>query len=258
MFIDTHAHIDGIEFDDDRLQVIARAREAGAKAIFIPAIDAASTLRITRLCKEHPQFLYPMAGLHPEEVSSEWRKQVAEVKAVAPKEMIAVGEVGLDFYWTRENEKAQVEAFMAQVEWAMEEGLPLMIHCRKAQNEMVELLRPYEKELRGVFHCFAGNDKEAAQLLSFPGFALGVGGVSTFKKSHLPEVLPAAVPLNRIVLETDSPYMAPVPHRGTRNEPAFVSCVAMRLAEAYGVSLEQLEQETTTTAIELFLNKKGE
>lgn len=252
MFIDTHAHIDGPEFDGDRNETIARAREAGAEAIFLPAIDAASTRRIAELCHAQKGFLYPMAGLHPEEVKDDWQNQLAEVKAAATDEMIAVGEVGLDFYWTRENEKAQVAAFMAQVEWALECRLPLMIHCRKAQNEMVNLLRPYEKELTGVFHCFTGNETEAAQLLAFPGFVLGVGGVLTFKKSHLPEVLPAAVPLSRVVLETDSPYMAPIPHRGTRNEPAYVAHVAQRMAEAYGISRSELEQTTTLTAKKLF------
>jgi len=156
-----------------------------------------------------------------------------------------VGEVGLDYYWSREFEKEQLEAFEEQVRWAVEYQLPLMIHCRKAQNEMVTIIKKYQKDLPGgVFHCFTGNEHEAAELLQFDKFVLGIGGVSTFKKSHLPEVLPAVVPLDRIVLETDAPYMAPVPKRGERNEPAFVAYVLKRLAEAYGVSEEEVAQTT--------------
>ena len=144
-------------------------------------------------------------------------------------------------------------AFEEQVKWAIELRLPLMIHCRKAQNEMVALLRPYERELvGGVFHCFTGNAREAEQLLSFPGFVLGVGGVSTFKSSHLREDLPKSVPLDRLVLETDSPYMAPVPHRGQRNESALVAEVAKTLALAYGVALEELAMRTTANALRVF------
>lgn len=158
---------------------------------------------------------------------------------------IAIGEVGLDFYWDRTFEREQLLAFEAQVEWAVEAQLPLMIHCRKAQNELVHILKKYESRLSGgVFHCFTGNQKEAEQLLQFKRFALGIGGVLTFKSSHLREDLPASVPLERIVLETDSPYMAPVPHRGERNESAFVHLVLEKLAEVYGVSADRVAQVT--------------
>ena len=158
---------------------------------------------------------------------------------------IAIGEIGLDFYWSREFEKEQLEAFEEQVKWAVELQMPLMIHCRKAQNEMVSILKKYKDQLPGgVFHCFTGNELEAKELLQFDGFVLGIGGVMTFKKSHLPEVLPKVVPLDRIVLETDAPYMAPVPHRGKRNEPAFVTLVMQKLAEVYGVSEAEVERQT--------------
>ena len=161
--------------------------------------------------------------------------------------------MGLDFYWSREFEQEQMLAFEEQVKWSVETRLPLMIHCRKAQNEMVHLLKRYARELPGgVFHCFTGNENEAAELLQFDNFVLGIGGVSTFKKSHLPEVLPAAVPIDRIVLETDAPYMAPVPHRGQRNEPAFVALVLQRLAEAYGVTPEELSRQTNDTVARVF------
>ena len=249
-FVDTHCHLDGEEFDLDRAEVMQRAREAGCKAIFLPAIDFATSQRILTLSEQYPDWLYPMVGLHPEEVRADWREQLEQIKvlihhpsSVSP--LIAIGEVGLDFYWSREFEKEQLEAFEVQVQWSVETQLPLMIHCRKAQNEMVAILKRYKDQLPGgVFHCFTGNELEAKELLQFDRFVLGIGGVSTFKKSHLPEVLPAVVPLNRLVLETDAPYMAPVPKRGERNEPAFVAYVLKKLAEAYQVSEEEVETAT--------------
>ncbi|MBQ9357118.1 MAG: TatD family hydrolase [Prevotella sp.] len=251
-YIDTHAHIDGKEFDADRSEVLQRAREAGCVAIGLPAIDLESSKRVLQLAEEHKGFLYPMVGLHPEEVKADWQEQLDAIHSLlisTLKPQLSIGEVGLDFYWSREFEKEQLEAFEQQVEWSVETGLPLMIHCRKAQNEMVALLRRYEGRLPGgVFHCFTGNEREAEELLRFPGFVLGIGGVSTFKSSHLPQVLPAVVPLDRIVLETDSPYMAPVPCRGQRNEPALVTHIISRLAQAYGISEEELALHTSRNA----------
>ena len=261
--IDTHCHLDGEEFNADREEVMARAREAGVGKVFLPAIDLATSQRILTLCQQYPGFLYPMVGLHPEEVRSDWRDQLLAISnlllAISQKptansqQPIAIGEVGLDFYWSREFEKEQLEAFEEQVRWSVETRLPLMIHCRKAQNEMVAILKKYAKDLPGgVFHCFTGNELEAAELLQFEGFVLGIGGVLTFKKSHLPEVLPKVAPLDRIVLETDAPYMAPVPMRGQRNEPAYTRYVMTRLAEAYGVSEDEVETRTTATVTRVF------
>ena len=214
-------------------------------AIGIPGINLQSLDTVIDVCHRYPNYCYPMLGLHPEDVKADWREVLERIKAAITPEVIAIGEVGLDYYWSREFEKEQLEAFEEQVRWAVELQLPLMIHCRKAQNEMVAIIKKYQKDLPGgVFHCFTGNEHEAEELLQFDRFVLGVGGVSTFKKSHLPEVLPAVVPLDRIVLETDAPYMAPVPKRGERNEPAYVAYVLKRLAEAYGVSEEELAQKT--------------
>lgn len=243
--IDTHCHIDGEEFDEDREAVITRAREAGVCKVMVPAIDLASSERIIKLCSQYPDYLYPMVGLHPEEVRVDWREQLAAIKSHLEPGIIAIGEVGLDFYWSREFEGEQQEAFEEQVRWSVETQLPLMIHCRKAQNELVAILKKYEKELPGgVFHCFTGNEIEAQQLLQFDRFVLGIGGVLTFKKSHLPEVLPKVVPLDRIVIETDAPYMAPVPMRGKRNEPAFTQYVLQKLAESYGINEKALAEKT--------------
>ena len=253
MFVDTHCHLDGEEFQTDREAVMQRAREAGCGAIFLPAIDLPSSERIVSLCQQYPNYLYPMVGLHPEEVRADWREQLAQIKSILPSPILAIGEVGLDFYWSREFEHEQLEAFEEQVKWSVETRLPLMIHCRKAQNELVAILKRYAGELPGgVFHCFTGNEKEAEELLQFERFVLGVGGVLTFKKSHLPEVLPQVVPLNRIVLETDAPYMAPVPMRGQRNEPAYVRYVLQRMAQAYGINEDELAAHTNENVERVF------
>ena len=251
--IDTHTHLDAEEFDEDRAEAFARAREAGIGKVFLPAIDVKTTHAVLALSREYPGYAYPMIGLHPEEVKADWKEQLAELRKMQISDFIAIGEIGLDYYWSREFEHEQLEAFEEQVKWAIETRLPLMIHCRKAQNEMVHLLRQYQKDLPGgVFHCFTGNQKEAEELLSFDNFVLGIGGVSTFKSSHLREDLPAVVPMNRIVLETDSPYMAPVPFRGKRNESAFVVEVLKTLAKAYGVSEEEFAKQTNETVERVF------
>lgn len=251
--IDTHTHLDAEEFDEDRAEAFARAREAGVGKVFLPAIDVKTTHAVLALSREYPGYAYPMIGLHPEEVKADWKDQLAELRKMQISDFIAIGEIGLDYYWSREFEQEQLEAFEEQVKWSVETRLPLMIHCRKAQNEMVHLLRQYQKDLPGgVFHCFTGNQKEAEELLSFDNFVLGIGGVSTFKSSHLREDLPAAVPMNRIILETDSPYMAPVPYRGKRNESAFVIEVLKTLAKAYGVNEEEFAEQTNKNVESVF------
>ena len=250
--IDTHCHLDGEEFADDLEQVVARAREAGVQAIGVPGIDLKSCATVMALCRRYPDYCFPMLGLHPEEVKDDWKDVL---NAIAPqlREVVAIGEVGLDFYWSREFENAQLQAFEEQVRWSVETRLPLMIHCRKAQNELVTILKRYKDDLPGgVFHCFTGNTIEAQELLQFDRFVLGIGGVLTFKKSKLPETLLEAVPLERIVLETDAPYRAPVPMRGQRNEPAFVAHVMRKLAEVYGVSEETVDEVTTGNVQRIF------
>lgn len=250
--IDTHCHLDGEEFAEDLEAVIARAREAGVEAIGVPGIDLKSCKTVMELCRRYPDYCFPMLGLHPEEVRDDWKEVL---NAIAPmlSEVLAIGEVGLDFYWCREFEETQLQAFEEQVRWSVEMRLPLMIHCRKAQNEMLHILKRYKEELPGgVFHCFTGNTIEAQELLQFDHFVLGIGGVLTFKKSKLPETLLEAVPLERIVLETDAPYMAPVPMRGQRNEPAFVAHVRRKLAEVYGVSEETVDRVTTANVQRIF------
>lgn len=272
--VDTHTHLDGEEFDEDRAEVIMRAKEAGVGMVFLPAIDVKTSEAVLKLSHEYPGYAYPMIGLHPEEVKADWKEQLKKIEAILDAHLtavdglngikyksdyIAIGEIGLDFYWSREFEKEQLETFEKQVEWACETGLPLMIHCRKAQNEMLHILRKWKDKLPGgVFHCFTGNQQEAKELLEYDNFVLGIGGVSTFKSSHLREDLPAAVPLERIVLETDSPYMAPVPYRGKRNESAFVVQVMKTLATAYGVSEEEVAKVTNQNVERVFGVKTGQ
>lgn len=272
--VDTHTHLDGEEFDEDRSEVILRAKEAGVGMVFLPAIDVKTSEAVLKLSHEYPGYAYPMVGLHPEEVKADWKEQLKKIEAILDEHLtavdglngikyksdyIAIGEIGLDFYWSREFEKEQLEAFEKQVEWSCETGLPLMIHCRKAQNEMLHILRKWKNKLPGgVFHCFTGNQQEAKELLEYDNFVLGIGGVSTFKSSHLREDLPAAVPLERIVLETDSPYMAPVPYRGKRNESAFVVQVMKTLATAYGVSEEEVAKVTNQNVERVFGVKTGQ
>lgn len=254
-FTDTHTHLDGEEFVNDLPDVVQRAKDAGVARVLIPAIDLKSVDSVVKLCHNYPGYAYPMIGLHPEEVKADWESVLHEMRKIldSNSDFIAIGEVGLDYYWSREFEKEQLMAFEEQVKWAVETQLPLMIHCRKGQNEMVTILKKYENDLPGgVFHCFTGNQKEAEQLLQFDKFVLGVGGVLTFKSSHLREDLPAVVPLERIVLETDSPYMAPVPHRGERNESSYVKQVLEKLAEVYSVSQEIVAETTENTVRRIF------
>ncbi len=287
-YIDTHCHLDGEEFNNDRDAVVQRAREAGCTAIFLPAIDLPSCHTVLETCRQYPGYCYPMLGLHPEEVRADWRDQLSEIRKclntsltshLAPRTspVIAIGEVGLDFYWSREFEQEQLLAFEEQVRWSIELRLPLMIHCRKAQNEMVSILKRYKDQLPGgVFHCFTGNAQEARQLLEFDRFVLGIGGVLTFKKSNLPATLAPTVvsgsaadgdistptvvsgsaadgvPLERLVLETDAPYMAPVPMRGQRNESAYIRHVITRLAEAYHVTEDDICRQTTANVRRVF------
>jgi TatD DNase family protein len=262
-FVDTHAHLDGEEFGEDRAEVVARAKAAGVAAILIPGVDLSSIGSVMQVCRNFPGYCYPMVGLQPEEVKDDWQEVLQQMHEALttnsalpdddPLRYIAVGECGLDFYWSREFEQQQLDAFEQQVKWSIAFRLPLMIHCRKAQNEMLELMKPYASELPGgVFHCFTGNQKEAQAFLRLDRFYLGVGGVSTFKSSHLREDLPAAVPLSRLVIETDSPYMAPVPHRGKRNESAFAREVLQNLANAYGVTAEVMARVTNENVTRIF------
>lgn len=257
MYIDTHTHIYCEDFNADRHEALRRAREAGARALLLPNIDAASIAPMLALCEAYPQFCYPMMGLHPTELPTEGTTRVLDLMEQElqdhPGRYIAIGEVGLDFYWDRSREEEQKQVFQRQLEWAVRFNLPLVIHSRSAHRELVEALLPQANKVRGIFHCFSGSREEATDLLTrFPHFMLGIGGVLTFKKCKLPDTLSQAVPLSRIVLETDSPWLAPTPHRGKRNEPAYIPLIIDKLSEIYQVAPDTIAQATTHNATTIF------
>lgn len=255
-FIDTHTHLYTEEFDTDRNEVVERAVQAGARALLLPNIDEASIGRMMQMCAEYPGLCFPMMGLHPTELPADpWpllRNMQQRLEDPAHP-FVAIGEVGIDLYWDSSRREEQIETFRCQAEWAVRLGLPLMVHSRSAHRELVDTLLPMKDELTGVFHCFGGSAEEAHELLStFDGFRLGIGGVLTFKKSKLPAVLHAEVPIDRIVVETDSPYLAPSPHRGTRNESAHIPLVLEKLADIYSLPLQSVERQLLDNTLNTF------
>lgn len=261
MFIDTHTHIYGEEYDADREQVISRAVEAGAQKLLLPNIDEASIGPMTALCAAHPGLCHPMMGLHPTELPEHPHQLLDRMERLLEAEghpYVAIGEVGIDLYWDDTRREEQTDTFRRQAEWAVKYRLPLMIHTRKAHRELVDTLRPLSGDLSGVFHCFSGSREEAAELLRlFPGFCLGIGGVVTFKNAKLPATLRDAVPLSRIVTETDAPYLTPTPHRGERNEPAYIPLITRKIAEVYDRPTEDVERQLIENALRIFPRIKG-
>lgn len=253
--IDTHSHLFTEEFDRDLPEVIRRAQEAGVSRIYMPNIDSSTIESLLRVCKEYPGYCFPMLGLHPTSVSDDYRGHLDAMKRLLDNpdySFVAIGEVGLDLYWDKTYQKEQEDAFRIQIEWAIAYQLPLIVHCRSAFKEMYELLLPYKgRQLKGIFHSFSGTVEEAEKLLSFDGFMLGINGTLTFKKSELPHVL-SQLPLERIVVETDSPYLTPVPYRGKRNESAYIKYTLQRLAEVYGKRVEEMAEITQNNALKLF------
>lgn len=251
--IDTHAHLYDEAFREDVAEVVARAKGIGVEKVFLPNIDETSWPGMLRLCASWQGIFYPMCGLHPTEVRADYAEVLDRMEARRKDAaFIGIGEVGLDLYWDRTFEREQKDAFVRQVEWAKDWHLPLMIHSRSAHAELVDLLSPYcSKGLTGVFHCFSGTVEEARDLLAFDGFMLGINGVLTFKKSALPEVL-RQVPLARVVVETDAPYLAPVPFRGKRNESAYLYNILGVLAEVYGLPVEAVAEKTAENALKTF------
>ena len=253
--IDTHSHIFSEEFNEDLSEVIARAKEIGVEKIFMPNIDDTSVEDMLNVCQAYPDYCFPMVGFHPTSVEGpDAIYKVREMKKhlVEGHPYIAVGEVGLDLYWDKTWLKEQQLILDEQIQWALEWNLPLVIHCREAFPELFQVLEPYKHtELTGVFHSFTGTVDEARELMDYSRFMIGINGVVTFKKSILPEVL-QEVPLTKLVLETDSPYLAPVPFRGKRNETSYVKRVAMKLAELYGMEIGEVERQTTENALKVF------
>ena len=252
-FIDTHAHLDGEEFSADREQVVARARVAGAAAVLVPAINAASEQSIAALCSAYPGFVWRMMGLHPEEVHDDWRDALEQLRPLLDvRPCVAVGEIGIDLYWDATFRDQQVEALDTQLHWCVDKGIPFIIHCREALDEILWVMDNFGEPLpQGVFHCFAGTPGDVDRVRKRGDFYFGVNGVVTFKKSTIPPLLPV-IGLDRLLLETDAPYLAPVPHRGKRNESAFMAAVRDCVANCLGVAPDAVNAATEANAVRLF------
>lgn len=254
--IDTHSHIFSEEFVEDLPEVIARAREVGVSHIFLPNIDDTSIDAMLDVCNRYPDYCFPMLGFHPTSVDGAASiEKVRDMKKllVEGHPYKAIGEVGMDLYWDKTWLREQQQVLDEQIQWALEWNLPLVLHCREAFPALFEVLEPYKHSgLTGIFHSFTGTEDEAAELMAYSNFMVGVNGVVTFKKSTLPEVLKKIIPLERLVLETDSPYLAPVPFRGKRNETAYVKRVAVKLSELYEVEIGRVEQQTSENALKVF------
>ena len=253
MFIDTHTHLFAEEFDLDRNEMIQRAKNAGISKLILPNIDASTIARLNKTVSENPEICFPLLGLHPCSVNENYMADLKIIReAINKNKPIGIGECGIDLYWDKTFLTQQKQALKIQAEWAKELKLPLIIHARESFQEIFEVLDGINDEnLTGIFHCFTGTEKEVEKILHYGGFKLGIGGVVTYKTSHLPALLPS-VDLKNIVLETDSPYLPPVPYRGKRNESVYLIKVAEKLAEIYQLPLEKIEEITSRNAMELF------
>ena len=260
MLIDTHSHIYDEAFDGDRNAVVERAKECGVERIVLPAIDGESNERLFDMCRKFGDYVVPLMGLHPTSVNDNprWREELAEVERLLTtppqgvERFYGVGEIGLDLYWSRDWQAEQEEAFRAQLELALKYDLPVVIHTRDAWEEMAAIVEAYAgRGLRGVFHAFSADVAMYERLRKSGDFLFGVGGVVTFKKSALAEVV-KAMRLEELVVETDAPYLTPVPHRGTRNESSYVRFVAEKIAELKALSYEVVAEQTTANAKRIF------
>lgn len=267
--IDTHCHIDEEAFAADREEVIARQRESGVEAMIVPGVNVASVGTVMEVCHAHHGYCYPALGLHPEDVKADWETQLAVVEQAVRThrdELVAIGEIGLDYYWDKTFKEEQQEVLRRQLQLARELDLPVILHNREATEDILRIVRETVNvkapngKLNGVFHCFNGSKETAQQILDM-GFYLGIGGVLTFKNCKLGEQLAAieeesrnleGMLIDRLVLETDAPYMAPVPHRGERNESRFMIHVAERLAQVFGCTVGEIIYATNANARRLF------
>ena len=249
---DTHTHLYAEQFDEDRVEAIQRAIDLGVSRFFIPAIDSQTTKAMFSLEKQFPKEIFLMMGLHPTHVKENYKEELQHVKQWLDKRnFYAVGEIGMDLYWDKTFVKQQQEAFKQQILWAKEKNLPIVIHCRDAFDEVFEVLEEMKDDkLYGIFHCFTGNLEQAKKAISY-NMKLGIGGVVTFKNGKIDQFL-NEIPLQNIVLETDSPYLAPTPYRGKRNESSYLVNVAEKLATIYQVSLEEIAKITTANSKEIF------
>lgn len=252
--IDTHTHLYHKQFDGDRSEIIKHAIQLGVKKFFLPNIDTDSISGMQALTQEFPSVCYAMYGLHPGNLEDNYQEQLNSIHEILLKNKetaIAVGEIGLDLFWRKDNLPQQLDAFEQQINWALELNLPIVIHSRDALVECLELVEKYSsKGLRGVFHCFGGSVEEANRIFN-AGFYVGIGGTSTYKTSTLADVL-RVINRERVILETDAPFLPPVPHRGKRNEPSFLPLVANLISACWGLTVRETAEITTSNALTLF------
>lgn len=250
---DSHAHIYLKEFDADRREVMLRCEEAGVQKIYMPNIDHTSIDNMLEWEAKYPNQCLAMMGLHPCSVKNDFEKELYLVENwLSKRKFAAIGEMGTDLYWDKTFWEQQQEAFAIQVSWAKRYELPIVIHCRESIDETIAMVEQYHDEkLKGVFHCFTGTIEQAKRIVKL-GFYLGLGGVSTFKNGGLDKIIPE-LDVNTLLLETDSPYLSPGPHRGKRNEPSYIPIIATRVAELLGISLEDLQTATSVNAQNLFV-----
>ncbi|MDR1847571.1 MAG: TatD family hydrolase [Bacteroidales bacterium] len=254
-FIDTHSHLYEEAFSQDITQVIEKAKENGVSKIFLPNIDIQSIESMMRLAKSDSCF-ETMMGLHPTSVTQNVETELQTIKSHLqnPNSFIGIGEIGIDMYWSSQWQTEQIFAFEQQMKWSLDFNLPVVIHNRSAFDLIISSLKSINsKKYKGIFHCFSGTIKEAEQIIEM-GFLLGIGGILTFKNSELQNVI-KQIPLSNLVLETDSPYLAPVPYRGKRNESSYISLIAQKLADIKGITLAEVANTTTTAALQVFRSK---
>ena len=252
MITDTHTHLYSEQFDEDRNEMILRAKNAGVSRFFIPAIDSSTSEAMFQLEKNYPKDVFLMMGLHPTSVGENYKEELEFVKNwIDKRPFFAIGEIGIDLYWDKSFLKQQQEAFKTQIQWAKEKKLPIVIHCRDAFDEIFEVLETEKSDdLRGIFHCFTGTKEQALQAISY-NMKLGIGGVVTFKNGKIDQFL-HEIDLKHIVLETDAPYLAPVPYRGKRNESAYITNVIDKLVDIYGLSFKEIAEITTQNSKDVF------
>lgn len=252
MITDTHTHLYAAEFDEDRNDMMQRAKEAGVSRFFIPAIDSTYTEKMFALEKDYPNEVFLMMGLHPTYVKENYKEELVHVKKwLDQRNFYAIGEIGIDLYWDKTFLKQQQEVFRTQIQWAKEKKLPIVIHCRDAFDEVFEVLESEKgDDLFGIFHCFTGNLEQAKLAISY-NMKLGIGGVVTFKNGKIDQFLNEIV-IEDIVLETDSPYLAPTPYRGKRNETSYITQVVGKLVDIYGLSYEEISAITTQNSKDVF------
>lgn len=254
MFIDTHTHLYSEEFDADRFDRINDAISKSVNKFYMPNVDSRTIEGMLQLEVHFPDQCFPMMGLHPCSVKENYREELDIVKKwLDLRRFSAIGEIGIDLYWDKTFFKEQTLAFREQIYWALEYNYTIVIHCRNAFDEIFSILKSYDKLPKGIFHCFSGDFIQAEKILSLGNFKLGIGGVVTFKNSGLDKVV-EQIPLHDLVLETDAPYLAPVPYRGKRNESAYIPLIAQKIADIKNISVEEVARVTTENAIEIFEN----